>query len=93
MRSGGPQARLFSFKRAHTYDMSLLKECIKGLIVEAWYDEQYYEATAENLMLDEPGMIVEPEVRLAVFKYLKKMGLARGRDPRPKSTTKKAFKA
>lgn len=72
--------------------MDLLKECIKGLIAEAWYEEQYGEATAENLMLDEPGMIVEPEVRTAVFKYLKKMGLARGRDPRPQSTTKKAFK-
>mgnify|MGYP000909613154 CR=1 FL=1 len=70
----------------------LLKECIKKLIIEAWYEEKYGEATAENLMLDEPGHIVEPEVRTQVFKYLKKMGLARGREPRPKGPKRKALK-
>lgn len=72
--------------------MRLLRECIASLVREAWYEETYETATAENLMLDEPGHVVEPDVRAKVFAYLKQMGLVQGRNPRPKASKRKAYK-
>jgi hypothetical protein len=71
----------------------LLKDCIVGIICEAWYEECYVDATAENLMLSEPGHIVEPEVRKKFFAYLKQMQLVKGKNISPKGPKRKAVKA
>jgi len=57
---------------------------------EAWWEEQYHDATFKNLELDKPGTIVEPDVRRQVGDYLKKMGLLQGKlSKRPKSPKRK----
>lgn len=61
---------------------------------EAWWEETYEDSTPENLMLNEPGTIVEPDVRKYISKYLVQMGLmksAKGTNPKgPKRKTRKA---
>lgn len=62
----------------------------QNLVSEAWWEEQYEDATAKNLELDRPGTVVEPDVRQKVGGYLKKMGLMRGPAPKhPKGPKRK----
>jgi len=47
--------------------------------VQGSHPEEGYEADLEDaLMLDEPGMIVEPDVRKALLKYFKDMKMLEG---------------
>ncbi len=56
-------------------------------------EEHYQDATADNLLFNEPGMSVEPEVRSAIAAYLVKMGLMKPGPCKPKGPVRKARKA
>lgn len=71
-----------------------LQEASRSSLKQESWDERYEPATAQNLMLAEPGQSVEPDVRSAIAKYLKTMGLMTGDLPKKfKSHKKKAIRA
>jgi hypothetical protein len=54
---------------------------LRQLILETW-DECYGDGNEDDLMLNEPSLIVEPDVKAKLRDYLKKMGLTRPRKKR-----------
>ena len=73
----------------------LLREYILLLFQESKYagshpEDGYEPADKDNLELNEPGTIVEPDVRKQVGSYLSKMGMMRGKTPaHPKGPKKR----